>query len=207
MHLATRLATLERQQARLQARHDIWHTIARYARGIDEQRDDDLAQLLTDDVELQTRPWTQRPLVGKAIALRAFRNYCRAFQHPRHFITNHQLSISDDDTATGYANCFVVQAREAQSYCGWGSYEWEFRHADGLWKMSRMLITLDCMTTLERGWACWPDASAKRRAPDRNIDRTGPKYTASTCGSSRCAAPWRGLGRPWTCNGSTTPPD
>jgi hypothetical protein len=53
MHLATRLATLERQQARIQARHDIWHTIARYARGIDEQRDDDLAEILTDDVVLQ----------------------------------------------------------------------------------------------------------------------------------------------------------
>ena len=152
MHLATRLATLERQQARIQARHDIWHTIARYARGIDEQRDDDLAEILTDDVVLQTQPWTQRPLVGKAIALKALRNYRRAFQHPRHFITNHQLAINDDGTATGYANWFVVQSREEQSYCGWGSYEWEFRHADGLWKMSRMLITLDCMTTLERGW-------------------------------------------------------
>ena len=26
------------------------------------------------------------------------------------------------------------------------------RYKDGLWKISRMLITLDCMTTLERGW-------------------------------------------------------
>ena len=152
MHLATRLATLERQQARIQARHDIWHTIARYARGIDEQRDDDLDEILTDDVVLQTQPWTQRPLVGKAIALKALRNYRRAFQHPRHFITNHQLAINDDGTATGYATWLVVQSREEQSYCGWGSYEWEFRCEGGLWKISRMLVTLDCMTTLERGW-------------------------------------------------------
>jgi hypothetical protein len=46
----------------------------------------------------------------------------------------------------------VVQSREEQSYCGWGSYAWEFRCEDGLWKISRMVITLDCMTTLERGW-------------------------------------------------------
>ena len=60
--------------------------------------------------------------------------------------------MHDDGTATGYANWFVVQSREDQSYCGWGSYDWEVRHADSLCKMSRMLITLDCMTTLERGW-------------------------------------------------------
>jgi 3-phenylpropionate/cinnamic acid dioxygenase small subunit len=157
MHLEQRLATLERQQARIQARHDIWETIARYARSIDDQRDEELAELLTDDVVLQTQPWTQRPLVGKAIALKAFRSYCRAFHCPRHFITNHQLSLSDDGTATGYANWFVVQAREAQSYCGWGSYEWAFRYEDGRWKISRMLIILECMTTLERGWGMLAD--------------------------------------------------
>jgi 3-phenylpropionate/cinnamic acid dioxygenase small subunit len=152
MNLATRLATLERQQARIQAQQDIWQTIARYARGIDEQRGDDLAEILTEDVMLQTQPWTQRPLVGKALALKALRNYRQAFQCPRHFITNHQLAINDDGTATGYANWFVVQSREEQSYCGWGSYEWDFRYEEGLWKMSRLLIILDCMTTLERGW-------------------------------------------------------
>jgi hypothetical protein len=49
------------------------------------------------------------------------------------------------------------QAREEQSYCGWGSYEWEFRCEAGLWKISRMFITLDCMTTLERGWGMLVD--------------------------------------------------
>jgi 3-phenylpropionate/cinnamic acid dioxygenase small subunit len=152
MSLEARLAALEQQQALIQARHDIWQTITRYACGIDEQRDAELAEIFTDDVVLRTEPWTQRPLVGKALALKAFRNYRWAFQHPRRFITNHQLDVHDDGTATGYANWFVVQAREEQSYCGWGSYEWAFRCEGGLWKISRMLVTLDCMTTLERGW-------------------------------------------------------
>ena len=152
MQLETRLAALEQHQARLQARQDIWQTIARYARGLDEQREEELAALVTEDVVLQTQPWIQRPLVGKAIVLKAFRTYCQAFRYPRHFITNHQLAVNDDETATGYANWFVVQSRQEQSYCGWGSYEWAFRHADGLWKISRMLVMLDCMTTLERGW-------------------------------------------------------
>ena len=152
MDVDTRLAALERQQHLIQARQDLGQTIARYARGIDEQREDDLAAIVTEDVVLETQPWTQRPLVGKALALKALRNYRRAFQCPRHFITNHQLTVNDDGTATGYATWFVVQAREEQSYCGWGSYEWAFRCEGGLWKISHMLVTLDCMTTLERGW-------------------------------------------------------
>ena len=152
MDFATRLAALERQQTFIQARQDLGQTIARYARSLDEQCDDDLAELFTDDVVLQSRPWTQRPLVGKPLALKALRNYRRAFQCPRHFITNQQLAINDAGTASGYAAWLVVQSREEQSYCGWGSYEWDFRYEDGLWKISRMLIVLDCMTTLERGW-------------------------------------------------------
>ena len=157
MDLEGRLATLERQQALVQARHDIWQTITRYARGIDEQRDEDLAAIFTDDVVLQTQPWTQRPLVGKVLARKAFRNSCQAFQHPRRCITNHQLSINDDGTASGYATWLVVQAREDQSYGGWRSYEWELRWEEGLWKISRMCITLDCITTLERGWGMLVD--------------------------------------------------
>ena len=91
MDLETRLAALERQQSLIQARQDLWQTMARYARGIDEQREDELAAMVTDDVVLETQPWTQGPLVGKALALKALRNYRRAFQGPRHFITNHQL--------------------------------------------------------------------------------------------------------------------
>jgi 3-phenylpropionate/cinnamic acid dioxygenase small subunit len=152
MDFETRLAALERQQALLQARQDLGQTIARYARNLDEQCDDDLAELFTDDVVLQSQPWTQHPLVGKPLALKALRNYRRAFQCHRHFIMNQQLTINDAGTASGYATWLVVQTREEQSYCGWGSYEWDFRREDGLWKISRMLIVLDCMTTLERGW-------------------------------------------------------
>ena len=78
--------------------------------------------------------------------------YQRAFQHPRRFITNEQIEVQDDSTATGYATWFVVQAREGQSYYGWGTYEWGFRREDGLWKICKMIITVECMTTLERGW-------------------------------------------------------
>jgi 3-phenylpropionate/cinnamic acid dioxygenase small subunit len=152
MDFETRLAVLERQQTLIQARQDLGQTIARYARNLDEQCDDDLAELFTDDVVLQSQPWTQRPLVGKLLALKALRNYRRAFQYPRHFITNQQLTINNAGTASGYAAWLVVQTREEQSYCGWGSYEWDFRYEDGQWKISRMLIVLDCMTTLERGW-------------------------------------------------------
>jgi hypothetical protein len=71
--------------------------------------------------------------------------------HSRRFITNEQIHVNNDGTATGYANVFVVQASDGQSYCGWGSYEWEFRYVDAMWKIGKMTIRVDCMTTLERG--------------------------------------------------------
>jgi 3-phenylpropionate/cinnamic acid dioxygenase small subunit len=169
MTLDMRLAALERQQARLQAQHDIWHTITRYARGIDEQRHDDLEEVFTDDVVYQNYPWAnQRPLVGKPLVLKAFRNYQHTFEHPRRFITNEQIHVHDDGTATVYANWFVVQSREGQSYCGWGYYDWEFRHEDGIWKISKMLIALDCMTTLERGWGMIEDRVMPLPRPSRS---------------------------------------
>ncbi len=165
----TRLKALERQQARLQARHDIWHTISRYARGLDEQRDEDLEAVFTDDVVYQNYPWSsQRPLEGKELILKIFRNYRRTFENPRRFITNEQIHVNDDDTASGYATWFVVQSRDGQSYCGWGSYDWEFRCEAGLWKISKMIITLDCMTTLERGWGMLEDRIVSLPRPSRS---------------------------------------
>ncbi len=152
MSLDARIALLEQKQAHLQSRNEIWHTISRYARGIDEQRQDDLEAIFTDDVVSQTHPWSQRLLEGKELVLKAFRNYRQAFQYPRRFITNEQIHVADDTTASAYAAWFVVHAHEGQSYYGWGTYDWDFRCENNLWKISKMIITVDCMTTLERGW-------------------------------------------------------
>jgi len=156
MTLEERLAALEHQQNLLLARQEIWHTITRYARGLDEQRPEELEEIFTDDVVSQTRPWS-RLLEGKALVLKAFRNYQHAFQNPQRFITNEQIHVHDDGTATGYANWFVVQAREGQSYYGWGSYDWTFRYEDKSWKISKMILTVACMTTLDRGWGMLED--------------------------------------------------
>ena len=78
MDLEVRLATLERQQALLQARHDIWQTITRYARGIDEQRDEELAAIFTDDVVL-TSPGRSAPWWGKPWHSKHFRTIAGPF--------------------------------------------------------------------------------------------------------------------------------
>jgi len=151
MNIEQRLDALERRQSALISRQEIWHTITRYARGLDDRRPEELEAIFTDDVVSQTRPWSLL-LEGKALVLKAFRNYQRAFQNPRRFITNEQIHVHDDQTAAGYANWFVVQSREGQSYYGWGAYDWDFRYEQQVWKISRMILTVECMTTLERGW-------------------------------------------------------
>src|SRR5262245_29654251 len=38
--------------------------------------------------------------------------------------------------------------RKGQSYCGWGCFEWEFRHTDAGWKIRKMITRIACVTTL-----------------------------------------------------------
>jgi len=156
MTLEERIEALERRQNLLRARQEIWHTITRYARGIDEMRPEELEAIFTDDAVSQTHPWTRR-LAGKALVVKGFRNYQRTFQRPRRFITNEQIHVNDDGTAMGFANWFVVQSHEGKSYYGWGSYDWKFRYEDRSWKISEMIVTIDCMTTLDRGWGMLED--------------------------------------------------
>ena len=70
------IMTIEARLAMLEHRQEIWQTIIRYARGIDEQRPEELEAIFTEDVVSQTRPWSRR-LEGKALVLKAFRNYQR----------------------------------------------------------------------------------------------------------------------------------
>jgi hypothetical protein len=148
-----RLATLEAGMAELRAKDGMWHAVTRYARGIDEHDQSALEDVFTHDAVSQTIPWTDRLLEGRELVLKASRNYQATFKHPRRFITNEQFALVEATEGTGWANWFVVQARAGESYYGWGTYDWSFRLEDATWRISRMIITVECMTTLERGWS------------------------------------------------------
>ena len=164
MSLEEQVTALQRQVEELQAREAIRHLIAQYARCIDEDRMDELQELFTEDATVQNLPWNQRPAVGKAMAMKAFRNYRQTFEHPRRYITNIQVR-AHGDTAEADACWSVTQAYQGQAWYGSGTYEWGFRKEDEQWKISRFVIKIEIMTTLAEGWGApdGPVSSLPRR--------------------------------------------
>lgn len=153
MTLEERLERLEAEQRVIKAKQDIWHLMTRYARAVDENDTAELNDIFTDDVTSQSVPWSKHLQVGKARVVRSFEVYIATFEKPKRFLTNEQIEVVDATNARGWANWFAVQSHGGNSYYGWGFYEWDFRRCeDGVWRIARMIINLECMTTLERGW-------------------------------------------------------
>ena len=166
MSTETRLEQLEADIRTLADKDEIWRLITRYARAVDEEHDDDLAALFTDDVVFQTIPWSPGPATGRDKAVRAFKSYQRRFVNRKRFIVNEQIDITGPDSATAWSNWLVLHAHDGASYAGWGSYDWDCTRTENGWQFSKMVITVDCMTTLERGWS--DVASLVAQYPERS---------------------------------------
>lgn len=152
MTMEARLEKLEADVRVLNDKDEIWRMITRYARAVDEEIDSELSAIFADDVISQTIPWSDGHSTGREYAVKAFKSYQRRFANRKRFIVNEQIDITGPDTATAWANWLVLHANDGESYTGWGCYDWEFARTDGIWLISKMIITVDCMTTLDKGW-------------------------------------------------------
>ncbi|MFT6583479.1 MAG: nuclear transport factor 2 family protein [Alphaproteobacteria bacterium] len=154
MDFAQRLDRLESVQRQIIDREEIRRLISRYSRAIDEDIKSEQSAIFSEDVVSETRPWSAgREMRGKDAVLKSFQNYIATFANRRRFITNEQIDVTDENSATGWANWLVLHAHGDDSYCGWGVYDWGFARNDGVWEISRMIITVECMTTLKDGWS------------------------------------------------------
>ena len=165
MSTEARLEELESDIRVLKDKDEIWRLISRYARAIDEEIDDELAAIFTEDVGFETIPWSGGENSGRDFVIRAFKSYQCRFGNRKRFIVNEQIDVNGPDSATAWSNWLVLHAHDGDSYAGWGSYEWECRRVDGAWLFSKMVITVDCMTTLEKGWG--DAASLVAQYPDK----------------------------------------
>ena len=147
-----RLSKLESDVRILKDKDEIWRLISRYARAMDEEIDKELAAIFTDDVAFETKPWSGGEQSGRDYVIKAFKSYQRRFGNRKRFIVNELIDISGPDSASAWSNWLVLHANGGDSYAGWGSYDWECRRVDDEWLFSKMVITVDCMTTLEKGW-------------------------------------------------------
>jgi ketosteroid isomerase-like protein len=153
MSKAIDIEQLAEQVEVLSARASIWELMSRYARALDEEDDSELNAIYTEDATCETVPWSQGVVrSGKESTVRVFKGYQKRFINRKRFITNEVIDITGRDTATGWSNWLVLHSNSGDSFVGWGSYDWGFRRVDGNWLISAMVIKVDCMTTLERGW-------------------------------------------------------
>jgi ketosteroid isomerase-like protein len=148
----THLAALERRVASLEAMEGVRQTMSDYARALDERRPELLDRIFTEDCHLVTVPWGADTR-GKAKLLRVFDSYWKRFGSPRRYSANESITVHGADTATVFSYWFVTQDDGDKSAIGWGTYDWQFRYENGMWRISEFIITVLTMTTLDRGWA------------------------------------------------------
>ena len=149
--LEARLAQLERRVTTLEAVEGVRHTLSDYARALDERRPELLDRILAEDCHLVTIPWGADTR-GKARMRRAFDRYWERFANPRRYYANEAIHV-DGEAATAFMYWFVTQDDGDRSAIGWGTYDWQFRREDGIWRISELVIKVLTMTTLDRGWA------------------------------------------------------
>jgi len=153
--LQERITALEQRLSDLEAIEGIRDTISRYARAIDYAQYDVLESIIADDIILQPGPWWEDQR-GKEKALNIFRSYRTTYQYPHRYIVNERIHI-DGKTGTCFSYWLVVHSYGGQSYIGWGTYDWVFRLEEGIWKIDKMVIDIQTMTSLEKGWGMEQD--------------------------------------------------
>jgi len=156
--LQERVTALEQRLNDLEAMEGIRETMSRYARAIDYAQYDELEAILTGDFIYQPGPWWPDQK-GKENALNIFRNYRNTYQFPHRYIVNERIQV-DGNTGTCFSYWLVVQSYGGQSYIGWGTYDLAFRLEDGIWKLAKMVIDIQTMTSLEKGWGMEQDRVA-----------------------------------------------
>ncbi|NKC11272.1 MAG: hypothetical protein GKR94_03405 [Gammaproteobacteria bacterium] len=153
MSAYARMERLAEQLRTLTDKNACWRLMTRYARAVDEELDEELAAIYTEDATCQTVPWSQGKVIsGRDNIVRLFKGYQARFVNRKRFITNEQIDLTGADTALGWSNWLVLHANGGHSYVGWGSYDWGFTRVDGTWLISNMVVKIDTMTTLQNGW-------------------------------------------------------
>ena len=149
--LEQRVARLEQEVASLRARDGVRKTLSLYAIAVDEKQPDLLAGLFARKAVLTIPAW-QVEARGRDAIMRFFDEYWGRFDYPRRYYANEDVVI-DGECASAFMYWHVTQEREGRSVLGWGTYDWNFRRVGERWLITKEVVNILAMTTLDRGWA------------------------------------------------------
>jgi|TARA_B110000196_G_C20677795_1_gene444963 hypothetical protein len=146
-----RLHTLEEQVRVLNAKDAVRRVLSRYAVGVDGKRPEILREIFDSEAILSVPNWNIEER-GREAILTFFADYWSRFDNPRRYYANEDITVAGS-RAEAFMYFHVTQERDDESILGWGSYEWGFKFDNGNCLITKEVVHILAMTTLEEGWA------------------------------------------------------
>lgn len=146
-----RLQALEAEVAALKGKDAVRHILARYAVGVDGKQPEVLQALFDEEAVLSIPNWNIE-VRGRHAVMAFFDDYWARFDSPRRYYANEDITVRGTH-AEASMYWHVTQSRGDESVFGWGSYEWGFKYVDERWLITKEVVHILAMTTLENGWA------------------------------------------------------
>jgi len=146
-----RLLALEAEINELKGKDAVRHILSRYAVGVDSKRPELLQELFDTEAALSIPNWNIE-VRGRDAVMAFFDDYWARFDYPRRYYANEDITVRGHH-AEAFMYWHVTQSRAEQSVFGWGSYEWGFKNAGDRWLITKEVVHILAMTTLDAGWA------------------------------------------------------
>jgi hypothetical protein len=146
---------LEKRVARLEAAEEIRALKARYAKVCDVgYPPDGMVPLFTEDAVWTDTTGRFGTHDGRDAICEFFAGVSGQIAWAAHYMIGPNIQVNDDlETATGTWYLFQPCTIDGQATWLAGSYVDEYRKEDGDWKMSRLELTLETVTSFDQGWA------------------------------------------------------
>ena len=148
---------LEQRIERLESIEAIKNLQAKYTYLVDENKIDEVAELMTDDIQSEFLPMGKFGSKEELVAV--LKGMSGTSVMMRHQVMNPCIEI-DGDTATGRWYLFgpFTTKLEDGDQALWlqGQYNNEFRRVDGEWKMSKLSFSFAMRSPYEDGWVKTP---------------------------------------------------
>jgi len=146
-----RLAALEAEVLELRGKDAVRRILSRYAVGVDGKRPGILRELFDEEALLSIPNWNIE-VRGRDAIMAFFEDYWSRFDNPRRYYANEDITVAGS-RAEAFMYWHGTQERNGESIFGWGSYDWGFKFVNDRWLITKEVVHIFAMTTLEAGWA------------------------------------------------------
>jgi hypothetical protein len=109
-----------------------------------------LRELFDEEAVLSVPNWNIEER-GRDAVMAFFDDYWSRFNNPRRYYANEDIKVQGA-RAEAFMYWHVTQERNDESVLGWGTYDWEFKLLEERWLITKEVVHILAMTTLEAGW-------------------------------------------------------